>query len=77
MSLTLTSFSGESIATKVKIAMHQAAFCEFRYALVYNRRGQPVCSVRYRPHDGFYFYRGNRDITKMVRAGVTRYHATH
>lgn len=75
MSLSSQSFNHASMVAKVMIAMHQAALGHGQ-AYVLNRYGHPVASVRYRPGEcvPFRFYRGNRDITTMVRSGVRQYH---
>lgn len=73
MSLSTTSFANAAMAAEAKVAMHRAAFGH-DYAVMHNRHGEPLCTVRYHRGEGFTFYRGNRDITSMVVNGIRRWH---
>lgn len=76
MALSSTSFAHASIATKVKMAMHEAAFGHGQ-AYVHNRRGKPILSVRYRPGDApqaFAFFIGNKNVSAIVMEGLRQFH---
>lgn len=73
MSLSTTSFANAETAAEAKVAMHRAAFGH-DYSVMRNRRGDVMCTVRYHRGEGFTFWRGNRNITQLVMAGIRRWH---
>jgi len=73
MSLSHTSFANAAMASEAKVAMHRAAFGH-DYAVMRNRKGEVLCTVRYHKGEGFTFYRGNRNISELVIRGIRRWH---
>ena len=79
MALSHTSFTSASMVAKVKIAMQQAAHCGYGYSVLYNAKGRPVATLRYRTQrdgrKGFEFWHGSKEVTALVMEGARRFHA--
>ena len=73
--ITSTSIAHESLVTKLKIALHQAAFSNTRQAIVHNRKGKAIIVVQY-VNNRFSFYHQNKDVSGVVLRGVKRYHSS-